>query len=59
MQHSNVIDIPRPAGSVDLLGIDRYVDALTRFISAAQMPTKLGIQGEWGSGKTSLMNHVR
>lgn len=59
MRHSNVIDIPRPPGSEDLLGVDRYVDALAKFIAIAQMPTTLAIQGEWGSGKTSLMNQIR
>jgi hypothetical protein len=59
MRHSNIIDIPRQAGSEDLLGVDRYVNALINFISTAQMPTTLAIQGEWGSGKTSLMNQVR
>lgn len=59
MGHSNIIDIPRQAGSKDLLGVDKYVNALVNFISTAQMPTTLAIQGEWGSGKTSLMNQVR
>lgn len=59
MKFSNVIDTPRAPGSDDLLGVDRYVDALTQFIEVAQMPTTLAIQGEWGSGKTSLMNQVR
>lgn len=59
MNHSNVIDTPRPAGSRDLLGVDSYIEALVRFIGTAQMPTTLAIQGEWGSGKTSLMNQVR
>ncbi|MDL2272208.1 KAP family NTPase [Desulfovibrio sp. OttesenSCG-928-I05] len=59
MRHSNIIDTPRPAGSEDLLGVERYINALINFISTAQMPTTLAIQGEWGSGKTSLMNQVR
>ena len=59
MQYSNVIDTPRAAGSKDLLGVDKSIRALVRFIGTAQMPTTLAIQGEWGSGKTSLMNQVR
>ena len=59
MGHSNIIDTPRQAGSKDLLGVDKYVNALVSFISTAHMPTTLAIQGEWGSGKTSLMNQVR
>ena len=52
MNHSNLIDIPRPAGYNDLLGVDKYTNALVNFISTAQMPITLAIQGEWGSGKT-------
>lgn len=59
MRFSNVIDTPRAPGEIDLLGVDKYVDALSEFVSVAQMPTTLAIQGEWGSGKTSLMNQVR
>ncbi len=59
MQFSNVIDTPRAAGSRDLLGVDKSIRALVRFIGTAQMQTTLAIQGEWGSGKTSLINQVR
>ncbi|MEI8085689.1 MAG: P-loop NTPase fold protein [Paludibacter sp.] len=56
---SNIIDRPRIAGADDLLGIDKYTDALVRFIETCEMPTTLAIQGEWGSGKTSLLNQIR
>lgn len=59
MQRSNLIDIPRRAGAHDLLGVDKYTTALIKFISTANMPITMAIQGEWGSGKTSLMNQVR
>ncbi len=59
MHFSNIIDTPRAPGDIDLLGVDKYVDALAEFVAVAQMPTTLAIQGEWGSGKTSLMNQVR
>lgn len=58
-QYMNLIDTPLQEGHNDLLGIDKYVSALTKFISVAQLPTTLAIQGEWGSGKTSLMNQIR
>lgn len=58
-QYMNLIDTPLQEGHSDLLGIDKYVSALTKFISVAQLPTTLAIQGEWGSGKTSLMNQIR
>lgn len=56
---SNIIDKPRKEGAADLLGVDKYTDALIQFIESAQMPTTLAIQGEWGSGKTSLLNQIR
>ncbi len=56
---TNIIDKPRPEGSVDLLGVDKYINALMEFIRNCQMPTTIGIQGEWGSGKTSMLNQIR
>ena len=56
---SNIIDYPRKEGAADLLGVDKYTDALIQFIETCQMPTTLAIQGEWGSGKTSLLNQIR
>lgn len=59
MKTSNIIDKPRSAGAEDLLGTDKYTNALIEFINTCQMPTTLAIQGEWGSGKTSLLNQLR
>lgn len=56
---SNIIDIPRKAGAPDLLGVDNYMQALIQFIETCQMPTTIAIQGEWGSGKTSMLNQIR
>ncbi len=56
---SNIIDKPRKEGAEDLLGVDKYTTALIKFIETCQMPTTLAIQGEWGSGKTSLLNQIR
>jgi hypothetical protein len=56
---SNIIDNPRKEGAEDLLGVDKYTTALIKFIETCQMPTTLAIQGEWGSGKTSLLNQIR
>lgn len=55
----NLIDSPRKGGQCDLLGIDQYTRALSEFITNSDMPTTIAIQGEWGSGKTSLMNQIR
>ncbi|AEH01979.1 P-loop NTPase fold protein [Lacinutrix sp. 5H-3-7-4] len=59
MSTSSIIDIPKKAGDKDQLGIDAYKNGLTNFIDSAQTPLTIAIQGEWGSGKTSLMNAIR
>ncbi|NVB36748.1 hypothetical protein G6O69_02815 [Pseudenhygromyxa sp. WMMC2535] len=43
----------------DLLGLEQHAAALSGFIQMCSMPMTIGIQGDWGSGKTSLMNLVR
>ena len=55
---SNVIDQPAEAGA-DKLGMNAYAEALAEFISRAQSPLTIALQGEWGSGKTSLMNALK
>ncbi len=40
---------------IDRLGIDSYAKALTKFAVACDTPLTIGLQGDWGSGKTSLM----
>ena len=52
---SNVIDQPAKADE-DRLNMKAYAGALTEFIANAQSPLTIALQGEWGSGKTSLMN---
>ena len=42
----------------DKLGINDYANALNTFIEKTGTPMTVGIQGEWGSGKTSLMNRL-
>lgn len=56
---SNVIDIPKHPEAKDQLGINNYKDGLINFIKSAQTPLTIAIQGEWGSGKTSLMNSIQ
>ena len=43
----------------DLLGLEQHAEALAGFIEMCSTPMTIGIQGDWGSGKTSLMNFVR
>ncbi len=56
---SNVVDRPIVDKDVDGLGMNNYADALASFIQSAQTPMTIALQGEWGSGKTSLMNKLR
>lgn len=56
---SSVIDIPRKYTEEDLFGINKYQKALTKFITLTNTPITIALQGEWGSGKTSLMNQLR
>jgi ATPase subunit of ABC transporter with duplicated ATPase domains len=42
----------------DSLSTFSYAKALGTFIEKCDMPITIGIQGEWGSGKTSLLNMI-
>ena len=53
-----IIDEPNPKGGIDTLEIKKHADALTTFIKYTATPLTIGIQGEWGSGKTSLLNSI-
>lgn len=43
----------------DLLGLELYQKALVKFIKKASTPVTIAIQGEWGSGKSSLMYYLK
>ena len=53
---TSLIDVPRCKEGEDLFGIDPYQKGLIQFIEHAETPITIALQGEWGSGKTSLMN---
>lgn len=53
-----IIDEALARGSSDLLDVQRYSDALSNFIQQANTPITIGVQGEWGSGKTSMLNQI-
>lgn len=58
MMSSSVVDLPI-ADNTDSLGIKAYEKALVKFIEGAGTPLTIALQGEWGSGKTSLMNSLK
>lgn len=56
---SSIIDVPRKHDQEDLFGIGVYQNALIKYIQHTETPITIALQGEWGSGKTSLMNLLR
>lgn len=53
-----IVDEANPGDKQDTLGIETHTNSLIRFISSTNTPITVGIQGEWGSGKTSLINSI-
>lgn len=53
-----IVDKALPQGDKDDLKISSYKDALVDFIKRTDTPMTIGVQGEWGSGKTSLLNQI-
>jgi hypothetical protein len=55
-----VPDIPISQMTEDEQGlqVSDYAKALAKFIKRTDTPMTIGIQGDWGSGKTSLMNLI-
>ena len=56
---SSIVDSPRIPGDKDFLGLDKHAEALIKFVENANTPLTIAIQGEWGSGKTSMMNQLK
>ena len=56
-----VQDIPLGEGSDfkdEMLGLTRYALALSQFIVQCGTPMTIAIQGDWGTGKTSMMRLI-
>lgn len=58
---SSITDSPRNVsfGEKDNFGIEPFENGLTQFINNSNTPITIALQGEWGSGKTSLMNSLK
>ncbi len=50
--------VDEPNRQDDTLDIGRHARALTEFVKKCPTPMTVGIQGEWGSGKTSLLLQI-
>ena len=55
---TGVVDEPVRPGEPDKLGIETHTKSLIKFIDRTSTPITIGIQGEWGSGKTSLIHSI-
>lgn len=51
-------DVPTENVEHDLFHINTYIDGLSTFIKECATPMTVSIQGDWGSGKTSMMNMI-
>ena len=59
---SNIMGCPdKPVEEIkkDLFDIRNYVDGLCSFVRSCDTPMTISIQGDWGSGKTSMMNMMK
>lgn len=52
-------DKPTNSLGEDSFGVQQYITGLNDFIMECYTPMTIAIQGDWGSGKTSMMNMIR
>ena len=53
---ASITDKPITKLEEDSLNIQKYANSLSKFIKSSDTPITIGLQGEWGTGKTSLMS---
>ncbi len=56
---TSITDIPKNAQEEDRFGMVPFQNGLIKFIEKTNTPITIALQGEWGSGKTSLMNSLQ
>ena len=54
-----LVDLPVESVDDESLGVSQYAELLAKFIINCETPITIGIQGDWGIGKTSLMNMIK
>lgn len=52
-------DTPIEFSEQDVMDVRVYTESLSEFILMCSTPMTIAIQGDWGSGKTSMMNMIR
>lgn len=52
-------DKPVTTVGEDIFEVRQYITGLNEFILECNTPMTIAIQGDWGSGKTSMMNMIR
>jgi len=52
-------DLPVKKREEENLGLSDYANSLSEFVLKCETPLTISLQGDWGSGKTSLMNLVK
>ena len=58
MKKTSLSDLPFNE-IINDFGTERYVNGLIKFIENSSAPITIALQGEWGSGKTSLMTRLQ
>lgn len=59
MDNQQYNDSPLAGSEGDTLKTDVFAQHLAEFIQEAETPITIGLQGDWGTGKTSLINLIK
>ena len=59
MKNLGLKDVPIVRSDDEALGLTSYAEVLQEFVARCDTPITIALQGDWGSGKTSLMNLIR
>lgn len=59
LRFTSSLDHGDTAREADTLNLLPYAEAMRDFIHECESPISIGIQGDWGVGRTSLMNMLR
>lgn len=54
-----ITDVPCSEEDQDMLDMKKYVVGLEKFIKRCPTPMSIAIQGDWGTGKTSIINMLQ